>query len=91
MTEINNRKGIVLAGGMGTRMQPSTLATNKHLLNVYNKPMIFYSVSILMLSGINDILIISDSNSIKNFKILFSKLKLGVKFRYAIQKTKRNC
>ncbi len=86
MTEINNRKGIVLAGGMGTRMQPSTLATNKHLLNVYNKPMIFYSVSILMLSGINDILIISDSNSIKNFKILFSKLKLGVKFRYAIQK-----
>ena len=85
MSKTIERKGIVLAGGMGTRMYPSTLATNKHLLNVYNKPMIFYSVSILMLAGIKDILIISDQKSIKNFRKLFSNLELGVKFRYAIQ------
>lgn len=63
-------KGIILAGGQGTRMYPVTTSTNKHLLPVYNKPLIFYSLSVLLLIGIRQICIITNSADIKSFKNL---------------------
>jgi glucose-1-phosphate thymidylyltransferase len=79
-------KGIILAGGLGTRLRPATLAINKQLLPVYDKPMIYYPLSVLMLCGIQDILIISSPGSIGNFEGLFGDgAELGLRMRYAVQ------
>jgi len=81
------KKGIILAGGMGTRMSPLTKAVNKHLLPIYDKPVFFYPLSILMLSGIKDILIIVNKGEQKQFKkILPNGKNLGIKITYAEQK-----
>ena len=84
------KKGIILAGGAGTRMSPLTKAVNKHLLPIYDKPVLFYPLSILMLSGIKDILIIVNKGQLNQFKkILPNGENLGIKISYAEQKTPR--
>ena len=71
-------KAIILAGGMGTRMSPLTKAVNKQLLPIYDKPLIFYPLSILMLAGIKDILIIVNKGQVNQFrKILFNGNRFG--------------
>ena len=80
------KKGIILAGGLGTRMSPVTKSINKQLLPVYDKPLIFYPISILMLAGIKDILIIVNKGSINQFrKILLNGENFGIKISYAEQ------
>jgi len=80
------KKGIILAGGHGTRMSPLTKAINKQLLPIYDKPLIFYPLSVLMLAGIKDILIIVNKGQLEQFKkILPNGDNLGIKITYAEQ------
>lgn len=83
---MSKRKGIILAGGYGSRLYPATSAISKHILPIYDKPMIFYSLSTLMLANIREILIISTKRDINIYKELFSNGKdLGLKINYEIQ------
>jgi len=83
-------KGIILAGGAGTRLFPASLPISKILLPVYDKPMIYYPITTLLLAGINDILIISNPQDVGNFeKLLGDGSEIGVKFSYEVQHVAR--
>ena len=84
------KKGIILAGGKGTRMSPITKAINKQLLPIFDKPLIFYPLSILMLAKIKDILIIVNKGELKQYKkILPDGKNLGIKIKYEEQSKPR--
>ncbi len=84
---MSNRKGIILAGGLGSRLHPLTDVSSKQLLPVYDKPMIYYPLSVLMMMGIRDILIISSPEDISRFRSLLGKgFKWGINLSFKIQK-----
>ena len=79
-------KGIILAGGSGSRLYPLTFATSKHLLPVGDKPLIFYSLSVLMLAGINEIILICNTSDVDNYrKLLADGSNFGIEIKYIIQ------
>lgn len=83
-------KGIILAAGAGSRLYPASLPISKILLPVYDKPMIYYPITTLLLAGIKDILIITSPNDLENFKrVLGDGSEIGVKFSYAVQEVPR--
>ena len=80
------QKGILLAGGSGSRLKPLTTLINKHLLSIYDKPMIFYSLSVLMLSKIKEVVIVTNKESLKNYQNFFEDGSwLGMKLKFIVQ------
>jgi glucose-1-phosphate thymidylyltransferase len=81
-------RGILLAGGMGTRLSPAKQAINKHLIPIYDKPMIYYPLTALMLAGVREVTLVSTVTGIRQFKeLLGDGSQWGINFRFAIQPT----